>query len=101
MRYNISIKKTLFFPLHAYPNREIVYREVVRYTFRKFYDRLQRLASSLENMGVGNSKIAFIDWNTHQYLEGMFAIPMMGSILLCKPQTCPRGDCLYNAICGG
>lgn len=83
MRYNISIKKTLFFPLHAYPNKEIVYREVVRYTFRKFYDRLQRLASSLENMGVGNSKIAFIDWNTHQYLEGMFAIPMMGSILHC------------------
>ena len=55
---------------------------MVRYTYREFYDRIQRLASSLEAIGADpDSKIAFVDWNTHQYLEGMFAIPMMGSIL--------------------
>ncbi|WP_202318985.1 long-chain-fatty-acid--CoA ligase [Archaeoglobus neptunius] len=83
LKYNLSVKKTLFFPLHAYAEKEIVYRDVVRYTYREFYERLQRIASSLESMGAKNSKIAFIDWNTHQYLEGMFAIPMMGSILHC------------------
>ncbi len=82
MRYNLLIKKTLYFPLHAYPQKEIIYRDEVRYNYLKFYERLQRLASSLESIGaMPGSKIAFIDWNTHQYLEGMFAIPMMGSIL--------------------
>jgi fatty-acyl-CoA synthase len=80
--YNLLIKRALYFPLHAYPNKEIVYRDRVRYTYSEFYERLQRLANGLESIGAGpGSKIAFIDWNTHQYLEGMFAIPMMGSII--------------------
>lgn len=82
-KYNLSIKKTLFFPLHAYRNKEIVYRDIQRYSYARFYERLQKVASSLENIGAKGAKIAFIDWNTHQYLEGMFAIPMMGSILHC------------------
>jgi fatty-acyl-CoA synthase len=32
-------------------------------------------------MGIRDAKIGFMEWNTHQYLEGMFAIPMMGSII--------------------
>jgi fatty-acyl-CoA synthase len=80
LRYELLIKKLLFFPLHAYPNKEIVYRDH-RYNYKEFYERLQRLASGLEVMGIRDAKIGFMEWNTHQYLEGMFAIPMMGSII--------------------
>ncbi|MEM5823160.1 MAG: long-chain-fatty-acid--CoA ligase [Archaeoglobaceae archaeon] len=80
LRYELLIKKTLYFPLHSYPEKEIVWKDG-RYNYRKFYERLQRFASGAESLGIKDAKIAFFDWNTHHYLEGMFAIPMMGSIL--------------------
>jgi len=81
LKYEILIKKALFYPLHACPEKEIVYRDEHRYNYAKFYERLQRLASGLEGMGIKDAKIGFIDWNSYQYLEGMFAIPMMGSVI--------------------
>ncbi len=79
---NLLIKRSIYFPLHAYPNKEIVYRDKVRCTYSEFYKRLQKLANGLESIGAKpGPKIAFVDWNTHQYLEGMFAIPMMGSLI--------------------
>ncbi|MEM1579244.1 MAG: long-chain-fatty-acid--CoA ligase [Archaeoglobaceae archaeon] len=80
LRYELLIKKALYFPLHSYPEKEIVWRDG-RYTYRKFYERIQKFASGMKDLGIKDAKIAFFDWNSPHYLEGMFAIPMMGSIL--------------------
>ena len=64
------------------PRQEIVYRDVVRHTYRDLYARIHRLASGLTSLGVGpGDTVAVMDWDSHRYLECFFAIPMMGAIL--------------------
>ncbi len=45
-------------------------------------DRVNGLASGLENLGVKmGSKVAVVDVDTNRYLEAYFAVPMMGAVL--------------------
>ena len=80
--YPLTFKKLLYTPLYRSPEKEIVYKDITRYTYRVFHDRISRLADSLSSIGVKpDMKIGVMDWNTSQYLEMMWAIPMMGSVL--------------------
>lgn len=80
--YPLLIKRLLLSSLAAYPNQEIVYRELRRYTYRDLSDRIGRLANSLGALGVGaGDTVAVMDWDSHRYLECFFAIPMMGAVL--------------------
>lgn len=91
------IKRLLDKPLRDYPDKEIVYRDKVRYGYSTFYDRLNGLANGLESIGAKpGSKIGIVDWNTHQYLESMFAIPMMGSIIHSVNLRLAPEDILYT-----
>lgn len=80
--FPLLIKQLLNTPIHYAPEQEIVYRDVARYTYRDFYDRIHRLASALSSAGIGpGDTVAVLDWDSHRYLECFFAIPMMGAIL--------------------
>lgn len=80
--YPLILKKVLYSVLYRAPNKEIVYRDKVRYTYKEFYERIKKVASSLQRIGIGPGKIVgVIDWNTHQYLELFYAVQMMGAIL--------------------
>ncbi len=60
---------------------EIVYGNS-RFTWLRFYERVNRLASGLEALGVKKGwKVAMVDVDTNRYLEVYFAVPMMGAIL--------------------
>jgi fatty-acyl-CoA synthase len=64
-------------------NREIVYRDQVRLTYRQLRERIGRLASMLNSLGARQgTTVAVMDWDSHRYLEAYFAVPMMGGVLL-------------------
>ncbi len=75
----LIFKRLFTMSLWRVPNKEIVYRDISRYTYKKFYERLQRVANALESLGVKkDSKIGVLDYSTHRYLELLYAAPMIG-----------------------
>ncbi|MEB3778766.1 MAG: long-chain-fatty-acid--CoA ligase [Desulfurococcales archaeon] len=81
-RYELTIDKLLSTTLVRSPEKEIVYRDVRRYTYREFDERIRRLASGFSSLGLERgSRIGVIDWNTLHYLELMYAVPIHGSAL--------------------
>lgn len=80
--YPLIIKKLLNTPLIYSPDREIVYSDKVRYTYRTLNERINRLANALESLDVRQGDtVAVFDYDSHRYLESFFAIPMMGAVL--------------------
>ena len=80
--YPLIIKKLLNTPLIYSPDREIVYADRNRYTYRTLNERINRLANSLKKFGVAQGDIiAVFDYDSHRYLECFFAVPMMGAVL--------------------
>ena len=80
--YPLLIKHLLHAPLAHSPDQEIVYRDLVRYTYRDFAGRVRKLANGLAGLGVKpGDTVGVMDWDSHRYLECFFAVPMMGAIL--------------------
>jgi acyl-CoA synthetase (AMP-forming)/AMP-acid ligase II len=80
--YPLLVKQLLHTPILYAPEKEIVYRGQVRHTYKEFYERINRLAAGLSDLGVGpGDTVAVLDWDSHRYLEFFFAVPMMGAIL--------------------
>jgi len=80
--YPLILKKLLNTPLIYAPEKEIVYSDRGRYTYKDLNDRIQRLAVSLHKLGVQHGDVvAVLDYDCPRYLECFFAIPMMGSVL--------------------
>ena len=80
--YPLIIKQLLHTPLATALDQEIVYADKLRYTYRDFARRIQRLAHGLSRNGVGTgSTVAVMDWDSHRYLECFFAVPMLGAVL--------------------
>ena len=80
--YPLLIKHLLHAPLAHSPDQEIVYRDLVRYTYRELAERIGRLAHGLAGLGVKpGDTVGVMDWDSHRYLECFFAVPMMGAIL--------------------
>jgi fatty-acyl-CoA synthase len=80
--YPLIIKKLLNTPLVYSPDQEIVYDDRNRYTYRTLNERINRLASGLQSLGVNKGDVvAVFDYDSHRYLECFFAIPMMGAVL--------------------
>lgn len=54
-----------------------------RYTYREFYDRVNRLASALIKAGIGKGdKVALICPNITPMLEAHHAVPLIGAALV-------------------
>ena len=80
--YPLLIKHLLDSPLVNAPDQEIIYRELKRYTYREFRERIGRLANALVALGIKpGDTVAVMDCDSHRYLECYFAVPMMGAVL--------------------
>jgi len=78
----LLIKRLLLSGVRYEKTREIVYRDRLRYSYATFTERVARLANVLTEAGVkAGDTVAVMDWDSHRYLECMFAIPMIGAIL--------------------
>ena len=80
--YPLIIKKLLNTPLIYSPDREIVYSDKTRYTYKTLNKRINKLANGLKGLGVKEGvTVAVFDYDSHRYLECFFTIPMMGAVL--------------------
>jgi len=80
--YPLIIKKLLNDSLIKSPDREIVYADKHRYTYKDLNQRIGKLANGLTDLGArAGDTIAVFDYDSHRYLECFFAIPMIGAVL--------------------
>ncbi|MBE9544164.1 MAG: AMP-binding protein, partial [Proteobacteria bacterium] len=80
--YPLIIKKLLKDSLIKSPDREIVYGDRHRYTYRNLNQRIGKLANGLTELGAtAGDTIAVFDYDSHRYLECFFAVPMIGAVL--------------------
>jgi len=80
--YQLTLKSLLNKPLINCPDREIVFADKSRHTYKTLSQRIHRLASGLSSMGIiSGDTVAVFDYDSHRYLECFFAIPMIGAVL--------------------
>ena len=66
-----------------YADSEAVVDGDLRLTYAQFLDRCDRWSSALQELGVGvGDRVAYIAPNTHSHLEGYYAVPQIGAILV-------------------
>ncbi len=66
-----------------YGEREAVVDGDLRFTYAEFLERCDRWSSALQAMGVGHGdRVAYIAPNTHSHLEGYYAVPQIGAVLV-------------------
>jgi fatty-acyl-CoA synthase len=81
-QYPLLIKRLLMSGSRYEKTREIVYRDIMRYTYPELIERVARLANVLTHAGVkAGDTVAVMDWDSHRYLECMFAVPMIGAVI--------------------
>ena len=72
-QYPLIIKKILTIGLTHAQNQEIVYRDKLRYTYKDLNNRIHRLASGLEQIGVSTGDtVAIFDYDSTRYLNDEF-----------------------------
>ncbi|TLX60232.1 fatty acid--CoA ligase [Stutzerimonas nosocomialis] len=81
-QYPLLIKQLLLSGKRYERTREIVYRDQLRFDYPTLNQRIARLANVLTAAGVkAGDTVAVMDWDSHRYLECMFAIPMIGAVV--------------------
>lgn len=80
--YPLLIKQLLHTSMAVAADREIVYADKLRYTYREFHARLKRYGGLIERLHLEGETVAVMDWDSHRYLESFFAVPMSGSVLM-------------------
>ncbi|HUX10951.1 MAG TPA: AMP-binding protein, partial [Terriglobia bacterium] len=67
----------------VFGNKEGVVCESLRFTYRQFDERCDRLSSALQRLGLKQGeRVAFLSFNCHRLLEAYFGVPQLGAILL-------------------
>lgn len=95
--FQLLLKHILNYGVAWAPEQEIVYRDLVRYTYTAMYNRVLKLAGALQALGVKpGTRVGVIEWDSHRYLEMYFAIPGIGAVLhTINPRLAPE-DIAYT-----
>ncbi|MBN3848860.1 MULTISPECIES: long-chain-fatty-acid--CoA ligase [Burkholderiaceae] len=97
----LLIHHILYGAITAHADQQIVYRSHHRQTYSDLFKRVHRLANVLASLGVDEGHtVAFMDWDSHRYLEAYFAVPMMGAVLQTVNVRLPQEQliwCLQDA----
>ena len=90
--HQLTIRGLLETPLVDDPDQAIVYRDLVRLTYRDLRARVHRLAGALAALGVRpGATVAVMDYDSHRFLEAFYAVPMMGAVLhMVNPRLSPE-----------
>ncbi|MBI3790601.1 MAG: long-chain-fatty-acid--CoA ligase [Gemmatimonadetes bacterium] len=66
-----------------YATREAVVDGAARWTYAEFFDRCDRWTVALQSLGVApGDRVAYIAPNTHAMLEGFYAVPEAGAVMV-------------------
>ncbi len=85
-----AIVKTPMTPLdfmrrarRLYGEREAVVDEGLRLSYSAFFERCDKWSAVLQRYGIGKGdRVAYLAPNTHALLEGFYAVPQIGAILV-------------------
>jgi fatty-acyl-CoA synthase len=80
--YQLLLKRLIQQGVAWAPDQEIIYRGHLRFTYRLLYERILRLGSALQALGVGpGTRVGVLEWDSHRYLEMYFGIPGIGAAM--------------------
>ncbi len=80
--YPLLVKQLWHTPMACNPEQQIVSGLERRFNYLELHERIARLASGLESIGVSpGDTVAVMDWDNHRYLECFFAVPMIAAVL--------------------
>lgn len=66
-----------------YAEREAVVDGTQRFTYRQFFERCDRWSAGLQKLGIQpGDRVAYIAPNTHSMLEGFYAVPQIGAVIV-------------------
>ena len=66
-----------------YGSREAVVDGDGRWTYEMFFDRCDRWSNALRGLGIARGdRVAYVAPNTHAHLEGYYAVPQMGAVMV-------------------
>jgi fatty-acyl-CoA synthase len=66
-----------------YPDREAVVDGERRLSYRQFFERCDRFSAVLQNWGIRHGdRVAYIAPNTLAHLEGYYAVPQIGAVIV-------------------
>jgi fatty-acyl-CoA synthase len=87
IEYQLNVINFLRHGTRNYGRQEIVSRKhdgkMFRYTYKDAYERVQRLANSLSDIGIHiGDKVGVLAWNTHEHYEIFFGVPGTGAVML-------------------
>jgi fatty-acyl-CoA synthase len=107
--YQLTLDKIIRRAAQLYPSIEVVYAppggSITRSNYAREWDRVQRLGSVLEELGVQSgepgrfgSRVAVLDWNTIRHYELYFAVPMYGAVLHTVNVLLSPEDIIYTML---
>jgi acyl-CoA synthetase (AMP-forming)/AMP-acid ligase II len=80
----------------VYAGRKAILFETVERTYEQFLDRCDRWSSRLQGLGVGpGDRIAYIAQNIPANLEGYYAVPRIGAVLVPINYRLAAADFVY------
>jgi len=87
VNYQLNVINLMKHAIRNYSRQEIVSRNLdgtlFRHTYSDAYKRMQRLANSLESIGIKvGDRVGVIAWNTYQHFEIYFGLPGMGAVMV-------------------
>ena len=66
-----------------HPGREAVVDGEQRFSYEQFFDRCDRWSAALQRLGVREGdRVVYIAPNTHALLEGFYAVPQLGAVVV-------------------
>ena len=66
-----------------YGDREALVDGARRWTYAQFFERCDRWSAALQQLGVTRGdRVAYIAPNTHAHLEGYYAVPQLGAVIV-------------------
>ena len=66
-----------------HPEREALADGDQRFSYEQLFDRCDRWSSALQRLGVrAGDRVVYIAPNTHALLEGFYAVPQLGAVLV-------------------
>ncbi len=79
-----------------HPDREAVVDGTKRFSYRQFFERCDRFSSALLKLGiVQGDRVAYLAPNTHQHLEGYYAVPQIGAVIVPLNYRLTADDFVY------
>ena len=79
-----------------YGDRTAVVDGDKRFTYAEFFDRCDRCSEAIRRIGVqAGDRVAYIAPNTHAHLEGYYAVPQMGAVIVPINYRLSAGEVAY------